>query len=359
MRIFRTLLLLLSCVLLTASAGFAGDSATCVAVRGVAQERLLDFSPEYIGLRQEPPPTFMDPWAGPVQLVLGPNEILVGKISEYDGVAGPSKGTGQGRGGSYLFDFGADGQFVVNYANAVWPNRPSFAGITFPAAATGTFHANGVIDPASGTGRFAGITGNIMSDGPFVAWNLYPPDYPNPPLPFGRFNNSFSGSLCGVAPKTATFASTRKAPANVANEASLQAASQGCQAYQLYEYFDVTANVDYVNASLNRKPLTPRGAGNESLNFTKVTGIVTHGNERLRFVFAEGSFLLDAEFVTIGDPTVMALVNGTGELVPGEGTGVFQNARGNLMYHGPFATDAQGNFTFLDINYRGQACPIK
>ncbi len=159
----------------------------CVPVRGIAQEHLLDFeNPDWVGGRPG------DPWVGPVQLVLGKNEVLIGKISENDGSAGPSNGTGQGRNGSYLFDFGADGTFIVRYGNAVWPNLPRFN-----SAMTGTFHASGSVDVSAGTGRFANASGNIMTDGPFAAWSFVPPPAP----PSGRFNNSITGFLCNVAPK--------------------------------------------------------------------------------------------------------------------------------------------------------------
>src|SRR5512140_898456 len=131
----------------------------CVAVQGVAQEHLLDFTnPDWQGGRPG------DPWVGPVQLILGKNEVLVGKVSENDGDAGPAKGTGQGRNGSYFFDFGADGSFIVRYDGAEWPTLPK----TVPAAMVGTFRSQGKVDVANGTGRFVNMTGNIMTDGHFL-----------------------------------------------------------------------------------------------------------------------------------------------------------------------------------------------
>jgi hypothetical protein len=162
----------------------APAQSKCVAVRGIAQEHLLDFgNPDWEGGRPG------DPWVGPVQLVLEKGEILIGKLSENDGGPGPSHN--QDRGGSYLFDFGDDGSFVVQYGNSVFPARPSFEGVAF----TGTFRSQGPIDITQGTGRFAATTGHIATDGVFVAWNLdqFPPS--------GRFNNTITGTLCNVGPK--------------------------------------------------------------------------------------------------------------------------------------------------------------
>lgn len=166
---------------------YGGDPNNCLAVQGIAQIHLLDFgNPDWEGGRPG------DAWVGPVQLALGPDEVLIGKVSEYDGEPGPSHHTGQGRDtGSYYFDFYEQGSFVVRYTHAVWPNLPQFK-----AAATGTFHANGEVDITAGTGRFVKTTGSIITDGPFLAWNL---DAPNPPS--GRFNNTITGKLCNVAPK--------------------------------------------------------------------------------------------------------------------------------------------------------------
>lgn len=158
----------------------------CVAVRGIAQEHLLDTgNPDWEGGL----PGY--PWVGPVQLALGENEVLVGKVSEYDGEPGPSNHTGQGRDtGLFYFDFKDAGTFIVRYSHAVWPTQPKFV-----AAYTGTFHAEGSVDITAGTGRFANATGMITSDGPFLAWNL------DLPTPSGRFNNTITGKLCNVAPK--------------------------------------------------------------------------------------------------------------------------------------------------------------
>ena len=175
------ILLVILIVALIATPLSAGDN--CVAVRGIAQEHLLDFtSPDWQGGYPDAP------WVGPVELIVG-NEVLTGKLSENDGGPGPRHGFGQDRGGYYFFDFGANGTFMVQYDNSVFPNFPKFAGV----AGTGTFRAQGPVN--NGTDRFEGVTGNITSDGVFLAWNL------DQPIPSARFNNTIAGKLCGVAPK--------------------------------------------------------------------------------------------------------------------------------------------------------------
>ncbi len=180
----KYLFLVLGTLLLFALSASAQNK--CVAVRGIAQIHLLDFgNPDWEGGRPG------DGWVGPVQLALGENEVLIGKVSEYDGEPGPSNHTGQGRDtGSFYFNFDKDGSFIVRYSHAVWPTLPKFA-----AAFTGTFHAEGSVDITVGTGRFVKATGKMTSDGPFLAWNL------DQPLPSGRFNNTLTGMLCDVASK--------------------------------------------------------------------------------------------------------------------------------------------------------------
>ncbi len=179
----KYLFMSLGFVLLFAFSAFAQNN--CLVVRGIAQEHLLDFgNPDWEGGRPG------DPWVGPVQLILGNDEVLTGKLSENDGGPGPRNGIGQSRGGSYFFDFGVEnGTFIGKYDNAIWPNLPKFARV----AGTGTFHAQGKV--SNGGGRFANATGNITTDGPFLAWNI------DQPIPSARFNNTISGMLCGVAAK--------------------------------------------------------------------------------------------------------------------------------------------------------------
>jgi hypothetical protein len=164
----------------------AAAQNNCTVVRGIAQEHLLDFNNlDWQGGQ----PGY--PWVGPVQLALGKNEVLIGKVSEFDGAAGPSNHTGQGLDtGNFIFDFGAEGSLTMRYTHAVWPTLPKFV-----PAFNGSFHAEGSVDVTSGTGRFANATGNLTSDGPFLAWNL------DAPIPSGRFNNTITGMLCNVVPK--------------------------------------------------------------------------------------------------------------------------------------------------------------
>ncbi len=201
MRLYRFLPLLVFLCCLLVPPVYAGAPDNCVALKGVAQEHLLDFSdPMYIG--RFDPERGPDPWVGPVVFLLSTGEVLQGKISEYDGDATPPPfGVGQGKGGSYLFDFFDQGSFIVKYDNAVWPNLRQFASYNEAGelkTGTGTFHANGTVDVTAGTGRFSNTTGNIMTDGPFIAWNL---DVKPPNLPSGRFSNSISGTLCNIAQK--------------------------------------------------------------------------------------------------------------------------------------------------------------
>jgi hypothetical protein len=179
----RYLLMLSGFVLLFAFSALAQNN--CVAIRAIAQEHLLDLSsPDWQGGYPGAP------WVGPVQLIFGDKEVLVGKLSENDGTAGPSKGVGQDRGGFFFFDFGLDGTFMMQSDNSVFPFHPQFTSI----AGTGTFRAQGLVN--GGTGRFANATGNLTTDGVFLAWNVdqFPPS--------GRFNNTITGRLCGVAPES-------------------------------------------------------------------------------------------------------------------------------------------------------------
>ncbi len=179
----RYLLLPLVCVFLFALSASAQNN--CAPIRAIAQEHLLDFnSPDWQGGYPGAP------WVGPVQLILGDDEVLVGKLSENDGTAGPKNGIGQDRGGFFFFDFGVHGTFMMQSDNSVFPNLPKFASV----AGTGTFHAQGPVN--NGTGRFASATGNLVTEGVFLAWNLdqFPPS--------ARFNNTITGRLCSVAPKS-------------------------------------------------------------------------------------------------------------------------------------------------------------
>ena len=186
----KSLFLVLCFFLLMALSAPAQDK--CVAVRGIAQIHLLDFgNPDWEGQWQGCSAVGGCAWVGPVQLTLGENEVLLGKISEYDGEPGPSHHTGQGRDtGFFYFDFGNGDAFIVRYTHAVWPTLPQFV-----TAYTGTFHAEGSVDITAGTGRFVNATGRITGDGPFLAWNL------DLPFPSGRFNNTITGKVCNVAPK--------------------------------------------------------------------------------------------------------------------------------------------------------------
>ncbi len=170
----------LAVVLLMSLSAFS--QSTCVNVRGIAQIHLLDFgNPDWEGGRPG------DVWVGPVQFAAG-KEAFVGKMSENDGTLDLPSHTGQGRGDLYL-DFGADGSLLLRYSHAAWPNFPNYG------PAVGTFHGQGSIDVANGTGRFVKTTGNLTFDGPFLVWNL------DQPLPSGRFNASITGTLCNIAPK--------------------------------------------------------------------------------------------------------------------------------------------------------------
>ena len=70
----KFLYLVLACLLLSALSAPAQNK--CVAIRGIAQESLLDIgNPEWKGGDQGPP------WQGPVQLALGQDEVLIGWVT--------------------------------------------------------------------------------------------------------------------------------------------------------------------------------------------------------------------------------------------------------------------------------------
>lgn len=179
----RKLLLLLSIAFVFALSAAAQNN--CVPVRGIAQEHLLDVtSPDWQGGYPGAP------WVGPVQLIMGDNEVLVGKVSENDGTRISAH---QDVGGYFVFDFGSDGSFTVQTDNSVFPPKPKYKDASF----TGTFHGQGPVGTLAqipGTGRFANGTGNFSIKGDFLAWDL------TATPPSGRFNASMSGFLCNVAP---------------------------------------------------------------------------------------------------------------------------------------------------------------
>ena len=175
------------CLVLAITFVFALSAAAqnnCLPVRGIAKEHLLDVTnPDWLGGYSGAP------WVGPVQLILGNNEVLLGKVSENDGTP---RATGhQDRGGYFVFDFGTAGAFAVQTDNSVFPPSPKYK-----VAFTGTFHGQGPVGTIAGTlpGRFANATGNFTISGDFLAWDLAAP------LPSGRFNASISGFLCNVNP---------------------------------------------------------------------------------------------------------------------------------------------------------------
>lgn len=165
----------------------AAAQNNCLPVRGIAQEHLLDLANRdwqggYPGA----------PWVGPIQLILGDREVLIGKVSENDGA--PRLTGHQDVGGYFVFDFGADGTFTVETDNSVFPPKPKFKDTSF----TGTFHGQGPVNTIpniqAGTGKFASATGNFSIQGDFMAWNL------TEPIPSGRFNGTITGFLCNVTP---------------------------------------------------------------------------------------------------------------------------------------------------------------
>jgi hypothetical protein len=189
----KSLLLVLAFALSFALLATAQNN--CLAVRGIAQEHLLDFgNPDWQGGEDGAP------WVGPVQLILGDQKILVGKVSENDGEKKPTlpqkqATVHQSEGGHFFFDFTKDGYgtFVVQTDNSVYPFLPKFKDV----AGTGTFHGQGPVDTNMGTGRFANATGNFTIKGDFLAWDL---EAKPPSAPSARFNVTITGFLCNVTP---------------------------------------------------------------------------------------------------------------------------------------------------------------
>ena len=169
---WRTLLLVLAFAVVFAQSATAQNNR--VAVRGLTQQTLFD--PAHPGF----------PWSGPVQLILGDNTVLRGTVLENDGSKKKDDPAAhQSEGGRFVFDFGSDGQFTVLTDNSVYPFLPKQSDI----AKTGTFHGQGPVDSASGTGRFYSASGNFTIKGDFLAMG---------PPPFGRFNATITGFLCNA-----------------------------------------------------------------------------------------------------------------------------------------------------------------
>jgi hypothetical protein len=157
----------------------------CSQIRGLGQLRLFDF--DYL-TRAE------DDWGGPVQILVGNTDLLLGNVSCNDGeVWGPPRSwVAHGRGGSCVYDFGNADTFITRTPEATWNLAPKSVGVAF----IGYFRGTGYVE--SGTGRFLNTTGTVQVEGPFDAWNLDA----NPPetWPAGRYNSTYSGFLCNVGP---------------------------------------------------------------------------------------------------------------------------------------------------------------
>jgi hypothetical protein len=124
-----------------------------------------------------------DDWGGYIEGYLG-DEFLPGKVSGNDGTVTWHRWVGMGKDGSMYFDFGGGNTFITVASQATFPNPPGM----FPAG--GMYH--GAHKIASGTGRFAHASGNLLIRGPYIVWDL------DKPLPQGRFDAEVTGNISGV-----------------------------------------------------------------------------------------------------------------------------------------------------------------
>ncbi|MFN7998251.1 MAG: hypothetical protein U0Q18_31810 [Bryobacteraceae bacterium] len=136
-----------------------------------------------------------DVWGGTVYVSLG-GEYLIGIMAGNDG--GKSQhGAKGGRYQVYLCNPAMRGaldyppacpdSIIYEVPNSVFGFAPGKGGL-------GEYKGN-TAQITSGTGRFAGASGNLNFSGPYILW----PDSSSPFFGiYGRFNGEYSGSVCGV-----------------------------------------------------------------------------------------------------------------------------------------------------------------
>lgn len=153
------------------------QAQSCVPFRGIAQASLPAESP----LHPE------DAWGGTAYTALN-GEILYGLIGGYEVPGNETQHGGRlGLYQVYLCPSSVPCTDSITYEvqNGVWGFAPGKVGL-------GNYKGNGAI--VSGTGRFAGASGNVSTSGPWILWS----DSTSPIGVRGRWNAEIRGNVCGV-----------------------------------------------------------------------------------------------------------------------------------------------------------------
>ena len=124
-----------------------------------------------------------DVWGGEIWASLGGQELLFGQFAGNDGTESGHGMMVSVRGGSYKYDFGANGSFTTE-VHAVG---------TFPPGKIMFGYYMGAAKIAQGTGRFQSASGNIQVAGPFIGWTFDGVNFE------ARWNAEISGTVCNVS----------------------------------------------------------------------------------------------------------------------------------------------------------------
>jgi hypothetical protein len=163
-----------------------GAQPSCTEIRGISQATL----PTSYPLAPD-----ADVWGGPIYTTVG-GEPLVGGMSGNDG-SGSQHGAKGGQYQVYLCSTellpanftlppACQDSFTFQVANSVFGFTPGKVGL-------GDYKGN-TAKIISGTGRFAGASGNLNIAGPYILWS----DSASPFGVSGRWNSELSGSICGI-----------------------------------------------------------------------------------------------------------------------------------------------------------------
>lgn len=124
-----------------------------------------------------------DTFGGGIWASLGGQELLFGQFAGNDGTETDHGMMILAKGGSYKYDFGANGTFTTEITTAVG---------TFPPGKIGIGYYMGTAKIARGTGRFQSASGNIQVTGPFLGW------FEGENLEV-LWNAELSGTICNVS----------------------------------------------------------------------------------------------------------------------------------------------------------------